>query len=82
MDAFPNDRENQIEQLYLRTLTRSPIRQEVESAQQTLDDLEGQWRGHLEDDSHDAPRDFTARWSALGSLAHALLSSAEFLYVD
>lgn len=82
MDAFPNHREDQIEQLYLRTLTRPPTLREVESAHQTLDDLAAKWRNHLDDENDDAPRAFTAQWSALGSLAHALLSSAEFLYVD
>ena len=82
MDEFPGDRERQVERLYLRTLTRRATEDELESALGALDGLAGQWRGHFENENHDAPREFTGRWSALGSLAHALLSSAEFLYVD
>jgi hypothetical protein len=82
IDEFPDDREKQIEQLYLRALTRQPSAEEVASGLATLDKLAGEWRGHLDNKNDDAPRQFTARWSALGSLTHALLSSAEFLYVD
>ncbi len=82
IDEFPGDREKQIEQLYLRGLTRRPSGEEVQSALTTLDELAPKWRGHLDEENHQAPREFSARWSALGSLAHAVLSSAEFLYVD
>ena len=82
IDEFPDDREKQIQQLYLQTLTRLPTADEVDAGLATIGDLSGKWRSHLENENHDAPRGYTARWSALGSLAHALLISAEFLYVD
>ena len=82
LDEHPGDRGKQIEQLYLRALTRSPSGEEVQTALATMDDLTAHWRGHLDEENHNAPREFTAQWHALGSLAHAMLSSAEFLYVD
>ena len=82
LDEHPGDREKQIEQLYLRALTRLPNDEEVQAALATSDDLAAHWRGHLDEENHNAPREFTAQWHALGSLAHAMLSSAEFLYVD
>ena len=82
MDQHPGDRNEQIEQLYLRALTRLPSSQEVQAALATMDDFDTHWRGHLDTENHSAPRAFTAQWHALGSLTHAVLSSAEFLYVD
>jgi hypothetical protein len=82
IDEFPGDRTRQIEQLYLRALTRRPSKAEIESGLSSLDQLTAEWQSHVESRNEMAPRGFTARWSALSSLAHAVLSSAEFLYVD
>ena len=82
MDEYPGDHKKQIEQLYLRALTRLPSDEELQGALATTDDLATHWHGHLDDENHQAPRKFTAQWHALGSLTHSLLSSAEFLYVD
>jgi hypothetical protein len=82
MDQHPRNAGEQIDQLYLRILTRLPTTQERAQAFEALKKLIRQWRNHLEAEDQDAPRGAAAEWSALGSLAHALLSSAEFLYVD
>ncbi|MDA1313814.1 MAG: DUF1553 domain-containing protein [Acidobacteria bacterium] len=82
IDEFPDDRARQIEQLYLRALTRRATENEIAAGLSSLDDLTAEWRGHIEDRNDTAPRELAARWSALSSLAHAVLSSAEFLYVD
>lgn len=82
MDQHPQNVGEQIDQLYLRILTRLPTAQERDQAFEALKKLIKHWRNHLEDEDQDAPRGAAAEWSALGSLAHALLSSAEFLYVD
>ena len=44
--------------------------------------LEREWLTHLGDQKVTAPRAYTARWHALGDFVHAMLSSAEFIYVD
>jgi hypothetical protein len=82
IDEFPAGPEKQIEQMYLRVLSRRPTPEETRSALQDLTDLEGQWKQQLEEERLAAPRSYTARWSALSSFCHALLSSAEFLYID
>ena len=82
MDEHPDDRSAQIEQLYLRVLSRPPSGQEARLALKDLDLLALEWKGHLDAQNEPVPRVSSARWLALGSLAHAMVSSAEFLYVD
>ena len=82
IDEYPNDPSAQIEQLYLRVLSRPPSPQETWFALKDLDLLAVEWKGHLDAENDPVPRASSAQWLALGSLAHAMVSSAEFLYVD
>ena len=71
-----------IDALYRAILSRPPTAQEAEAAVGDLADLRAHWRAHLDDTRHVGPRQSGAGWMALGSFAHALLNSAEFLYID
>ena len=82
MDAFPGNRGKQIEQAYLRSLSRPPSEEEIAAALASLDELTRHWTQHLESENHDEPRAARARWLALGSFCRAMLSSAAFLYAD
>ena len=82
MDEAPADPEKQVEDLYLRVLTRYPRTDEKRRVLASLDTLGGEWKGHLEKKNEAAPRGPTAQWSALSSVTLALLNSAEFLYID
>lgn len=82
LDGFPEDPRRQIEQLYLRALSRQATAGEVQAALGDLATLERHWTAHLETEKADAPRKDAARWSALADLCHAILMSADFHYVD
>ena len=82
IDAFPNDPRSQIEYLYMGALSRPPTSEEVRESMESLTQLTGEWTTHLRAENEVAPLRSTAQWSALGSLCHAILSSAEFLYID
>lgn len=82
IDEYPRQPEKQLRSLYRRVLSRAPTEKETKSFEEDLSLLVFSWRSHLEEKRFDAPRDATAQWYALGSLAHALLNSAEFIYID
>ncbi len=82
MDEAPADPEKQVEDLYLRVLTRYPRADEKQRVLASLGTLGGEWKAHLEKKNEAGPRGPTAQWSALSSVALALLNSAEFLYID
>ena len=82
LDEFNGNAARQIEETYLRTVSRRPSAEEAARATTALDRLERQWRAHLAEKKSTAPHALTARWHALGDLVHAMLSSAEFIYVD
>ena len=82
IDAFPQDPGRQVEQLYLAALTRPPTAQERDTALNSISDLAEEWKSHLVAENSEAPRKLSAQWSALASVCHAVLSSAEFLYID
>ncbi len=82
IDELPGQAEAQVRALYTRVLSRPPTGAEAQAALADLDGLQMHWRAHLEETRHAGPRQPTARWMALGSLAHALLNSADFLYID
>ncbi len=82
IDEHPADRVRQVESLYQRALARKPSAAESAAALADLDRLTTYWREHLDTKRSAGPRELDARWSALGSLCHAILSSAEFLYVE
>ena len=82
IDAFPEQPEKQVEELYIKALSRLPTLAEERMALDSLADLAEKWVGYLETQRDEAPRRSTAEWSALSSLSHAILSSAEFSYID
>ena len=82
IDEFGDHQEDLIDQLYFRAFSRHATAQEIKQALEGTAELEKQWRIHLENERHEAPKLPTARWRALADLCHALLSSAEFLYID
>ena len=82
LDQFPNDAARQIDDVYLRTVSRHPTAEESAHAITALTKLEQNWLAHLEQQKVTAPHAATARWHALGDFVHAMLSSAEFIYVD
>ena len=81
-DENPHDREKQIRQLYLRIYSRPPTPEEISATLSDLTGLEQHWISQLEEQRDPAPRKPTAKWRALGSLAHAMLNSNEFVYTD
>jgi mono/diheme cytochrome c family protein len=82
LDQFPGDRRRQVEEMYLRALSRRPTEAESARVLAAVVGLEPMWEAHLADQRTLAPRSATAAWHALADAAHALLSSAEFAYVD
>ena len=82
IDQFGDNREKQIEEVYLRVFARRPTVEESKRAMERFADLTRRWDADLESRKQDAPRASTARWSALASLCHAMLSSAGFMYID
>jgi len=82
IDQFGEDRNKQIEELYLRALSRRPTPEEMRVAREGLVELEKQWASHLENTRQEAPKLPTAQWYALAGLCQSVLSSADFLYID
>jgi mono/diheme cytochrome c family protein len=82
LDEFGDNQEAQIEQICLRSFGRRPTPQETALAVRDLRDLAGKWSAHLESQKNEGPRAATSRWYALADLCHAVLSSAEFTYIE
>ena len=81
IDQYPQP-EQQIPATYERILSRQPTDSEFRSALTDLSALKDHWLAHLEGERYVGPRHGAAHWMALGSFVHALLNSAEFLYID
>lgn len=82
VDEYPDNRTRQIEQLYLRLYSRRPTPEEPGVVERNLAALQEQWGAQLDERNEAPPRTLTARWRALGSVAHAMLNSNEFVYID
>jgi hypothetical protein len=82
LDEFPSDPAKQIEQIYLRTLSRAAKEAEIRKALSDMTTLTRQWESYVEAERYDAPRAGAARWYALADFCHAILISAEFTYID
>ena len=82
LDEWGGNAARQVEEVYLRTVSRQPTAQEATRAVSAIEKLEHEWRAHLQEQKATAPHALTARWNALGDFVHAMLSSAEFIYVD
>ena len=65
----------QIEKMYLISLSRFPTQEEKELALDSLAKLTEQWAVKLKEPSEPAVR-------ALANVCHAMLNSAEFIYID
>ena len=70
----------QIEWAYAAALSRPPTDEERGIARAELKKLTGQWTKHLAGTGK--PDKEQAAIQALATLCHAILNSAEFLYVD
>lgn len=82
IDEYPGQTEQQLQALYQRILSRLPTKQEANQLNEDLSLLAKNWRSHFEENRFAGPRDARAQWYALGSLAHTVLNSAEFIYID
>ena len=82
IDEHPGRTEDQIVAAYERILSRPPTSEEARMAAEDIAGLDRHWLAHLEQTRYVGPRQEAARWMALGSFSHALLNSAEFLYID
>ena len=82
IDEHAGKPDAQIGSAYMRILSRPATSEEVKLASADLAALSEHWLRHLDESRHLGPRQQAARWMALGSLTHALLNSAEFLYID
>ena len=82
IDEFGEDSQKQVEEIYVRVLSRRPTPKEMEVALDGLQTLAKQWSTHLEVVQEEAPKTYTARWRALGDFCQTILTSAEFAYVD
>ncbi|MBM3795366.1 MAG: DUF1553 domain-containing protein [Acidobacteria bacterium] len=82
IDEFGADTVRMVEQVYLRALSRPPSAQETARGEAAIAKLDRTWRAHLDEQKSTAPHAATARWHAVGDFVHAILSSAEFIYVD
>jgi hypothetical protein len=82
LDIAPDNPTRQIEELYVRALSRRPTKEEINAATEDLRNLERGWEDYLRAEKSDAPVASTAKWYALADLCKALLSSAEFAYID
>ena len=82
IDEFPVDSARQVDRAYLEVLSRHPTPRETKQALADLGPLAGFWQDRLKDEKTEAPLVGGARWLALADLCRALLSSAEFVYID
>ena len=82
IDEHPGDAAAQVAAAYERIFSRPPTSEETRMAAQDIAGLDRHWLAHLEETRYLGPRQTAARWMALGLFAHALLNSAEFLYID
>jgi hypothetical protein len=82
MDTTGESEQKQVEQVYLRALSRPPSPADVERGLAALAQFRDLWQAKLEQDHETAPRDGAAKWLALASFCHTVLNSSGFTYVD
>lgn len=82
IDAVGPDLGEQVERVYLAAYSRRPSGIERESRVQQLRDLTRHWIQQLKQQVPAEPIHDRARWLALANLCHAVVNSAEFIYVD
>ena len=82
MDAVGEEElEKQVERIYLLALSRSPTEKERTQGVADVRELTRHWREHLEKEVPAGPKQARARWEGLANFCHAILNSAEFIYV-
>jgi mono/diheme cytochrome c family protein len=82
IDEVGESREKQVDQVYLRALSRPPTPFEMRESLATLEELARHWPPRLETDRVETPRQATANWLALAGLCHTILNSADFMFID
>jgi Protein of unknown function (DUF1553)/Protein of unknown function (DUF1549) len=82
MDEVGDNREKQVNQVYLRALSRPPTEFEMRESLATLEELTRHWPPRLERDRAETPKQATANWLALAGLCHTILNSADFMFID
>lgn len=82
LDEHPSDTREILDSAYRRVLSRPATPAELHAGVAELSVFETHWRNQLDAKKEPTPVRWTARWMALGDFVHALLNSAEFLYVD
>jgi len=82
VDDVGADWGNQVNQVYLRALSRPPTEVEKRESLGTLEELARHWPARLEKDHVETPKRATANWLALASLCHTVLNSASFMFID
>ena len=82
IDAAGDEPAAQIERVYLAALGRPPSAEEKSDGVSTLNAMTKAWERRLEQQVPMEPKRGKARWLGLAALCHAVLNSAEFLYVD
>ena len=82
IDEVGDDPAELVERVYLTALSRPPSAKERTDGVSTLSEMTKAWRRRLEEQVPMEPKRTKARWLALATLCHAVLNSAEFLYVD
>ena len=80
-DVGPYPR-RQVEEVFLRVLSRPATDVEIAKSVETLKELTGHWPDRLNQDGAKTPVEWTSRWLALAGLCHTILNSAEFAFVD
>ncbi len=80
-DAGPDPR-RQVEEVFLRVLSRPAKEVEIAKSMETLNELARHWPDRLNQEGAKTPLEWTSRWLALAGLCHTMLNSAEFVFVD
>jgi len=82
IDSVGPDVPRQIEEIYLRALCRKPSKDEVKKACEEVEQLTSDWLSHHQRTPPAEPKLLRAQWEALATFCHAMLNSAEFIFVD
>ncbi|MCY4585530.1 MAG: PSD1 and planctomycete cytochrome C domain-containing protein [Bryobacterales bacterium] len=82
MDEVGTDPAEQVEAVFVRTLSRRPSADEKHDSLAALNEFSGMWLKRLTKDQDPAPMGWKSRWLALASYCHTMLNSAEFSFID
>lgn len=82
IDAVGTDETAQVERAYLLAYARKASATEVKDTLAAMASLRQGWKKQLQADEPAEPIESRASWSALATVCHTLMNSAEFLYLD